>query len=333
MSNDSNHTSFSRREMFGAVGKAVTAAAMTPVLRTAIPAHGRRRGAAERGCRSRSRDHPARQDVPARMGGIWRSASSRTAPWTAGRRTGAASSERTRADRRVEQGIRTGRGEVRGSQGAHHHRHLLGSGRVRSEADRRQRPDQELFDPERLGGNAAARQAARSRLHQELQDQQQVLECPRQGADRQLDSALHRHHQPQRCDARPGRHRQLHRSRQETARRTGGLSQRLRLLQRLGAPDRRGHEHRAHDRSAGRSRHHQGAREVPRHAGRLDSQDPRRAGTRWISADRVHAESRRRPRRRSSRAASSSTGIRRTAAITKATPPATSWNRPSITTR
>ena len=77
----------------------------------------------------------------------------------------------------------------------------------------------------------------------------------------------------------------------------GGLSQGLRVLERLGAPDGGSHEHRADDRSAGRSRDHQGPREVPRHAGRLDSQDPGGAGARRISADRLHAESRRRPRR------------------------------------
>src|SRR5216110_3152557 len=36
MSSDSTKTNLSRRDMFGAVGKAVTAAAMTPLIQTAI---------------------------------------------------------------------------------------------------------------------------------------------------------------------------------------------------------------------------------------------------------------------------------------------------------
>ena len=113
------------------------------------------------------------------------------------------------------------------------------------------------------------------------------------------------------------------------ARRAARRAQGLRVLQRLGAPDGGGDEHRADDRPAGRSGDHQGAREDARHAGRLDSQDPGRAGARRLSADRVHAAARGRARQRSI-PARSRTG--NGAAITKATPRATSWNRPSTTT-
>ena len=157
--------------------------------------------------------------------------------------------------------------------------------------------------------------------------------APRQGADRQLDSALHRPDQPHGSDAGPGRHRQLHQCRQGAARRAARLSQRLRLLQRLGAPDRGGDEHRADDRSAGRPRDPQGSREDARNPGELDSQYPRRTGTRRIPADRLHAVT---------GSTAQTAGLPpsshfqhwdpATAAITKATPPATSWNRPSTIT-
>ena len=91
-----------------------------------------------------------------------------------------------------------------------------------------------------------------------FQHRQPALERARQGADRQLDSALHRPDQPHRPHHRARRHRQLRRSRQSAPRRTARRSQRLRLLQRLGAPDRRGDEHRADDRSAGRPRRSSG---------------------------------------------------------------------------
>ncbi len=55
---------------------------------------------------------------------------------------------------------------------------------------------------DRLGRAAAAPAAARSRLHEELPDRQPALERPRQGADGQLDSPLHRRHQPHRRHAR-----------------------------------------------------------------------------------------------------------------------------------
>ncbi len=61
---------------------------------------------------------------------------------------------------------------------------------------------QSRFDAECPGRDSASGQAARRRLHEELQDQQPALERARQGADRQLDSALHRPDQPHRHRSR-----------------------------------------------------------------------------------------------------------------------------------
>ena len=99
---------------------------------------------------------------------------------------------------------------------------------------------------------AAPPQTTRSRLHQELQNLEPVLERPREGSDRQLDPALHRPDQSSGSDCRAGRDRQLHQRRQSAARRTPRVSQGLRVLECLGTSDRRGDEHRADGRSAGR---------------------------------------------------------------------------------
>ena len=206
--------------------------------------------------RSGPHHRAGQQDLSARMGRIWRGtrigASARSEPAPTGHlrrtnRTGGppTSSGRTRALRRLEQGIRTRYSHVRRSQGADHHRHLLRAGALCIKTDRDQRRDHAHFHRARLGGSAAARETARGRLHQELQNLKPVLECPREGADRQLDSALHRPDQPRRSDPRARRHRQLHQCRQSAARRAARVSQRLRLLQCLGPPDRGGDEHRA----------------------------------------------------------------------------------------
>src|SRR5262249_59329365 len=82
--------------------------------------------------------------------------------------------------------------------------------------------------------------------------------------------------------------RQLQRSRQEAAGREGGVSQRVRVLERVGASDGGGDEYRANDRSEGRCGDREGTCEVSRDAGQVDSDHPGRAGAGWLFADSVH---------------------------------------------
>ena len=131
------------------------------------------------------------------------------------------------------------------------------------------------------------------------------------------------------------RHRQLHRGGEGAARRAARRAQGLRVLERVGAPDRRGDEPRADGRSAGRQGDHRGAGEDEGHARGLDSEDPRGAASGRLPADGVHAARRRAPARGRPAGADpgSIAGRPRIARITKATSPATSSSRRSITTR
>ena len=283
---------------------------------------------AEGRCRHRPRDHPAGKDLPARMGRVRRSAAVEPESRTAGRRllrapTGPAPTAMWTKD--------SGPGEVKfadakalittatfSTPGAYVLRLTVDNGQSKR-----------FLHLERVGGDAAPGEAARCGLHEEFQNQQSAVERARQGPDGELDSALHRPDQPHRPDAGTRRDRQFRGSREGAARRTARRAQGICVLQRLGAPDRGGDEHRADDRPARRSGNHPGARENARHAGRLDSQDPGRAGAGRISANGIHAAPGRRARQRST-PARSSTG--NAAAITKDTPRATFWNRPSTTT-
>ena len=84
--------------------------------------------------------------------------------------------------------------------------------------------------------------------------------------------------------------------RQRLARRAARRAQGLCLLQRVGAPDRRGDVHRADGRSAGRPGDRSPRSRNEGHARRLDSEDPCRAGTRRLPAYRLHAARMRRAR-------------------------------------
>ena len=142
--------------------------------------------------------------------------------------------------------------------------------------------------------------------------------------------ALHRPDQPHRPHAGARRHRQLRRGRESPARRAARRTQGLRVLQRLGAPDRRGDEHRADDRPAGRSRDHRRRTQKMRATLEdwipkiLAAQEPDGYLQTAFTLPRVDARGKIEPE------PVQALGAR--AAITKATPPATSSNRPSITT-
>ena len=93
-----------------------------------------------------------------------------------------------------------------------------------------------------------------------------------------LDSALHRPDEPRAiCTQGPGGIDNFIEAGEGAARRAARRAQGLRVLERVGAPDRRGDEPRADGRSAGRHGDHRGAGEDARDARGLDPEDPRRA--------------------------------------------------------
>ncbi len=306
MKQDSKKTQLSRRALFGTVGKAAAASvAFSPMVKSAIVSVGeteRSYGcAARRQRRSGPHHRPGQQDLSARLGRIWR----------ASRNGASAGPTAAQVNYAGQAGQAAAAPPAAGPAPTAIWSKESGPGAV-TFADPKALTTTATFSalgpyalkltvtngesthsssPACFGGSAAARQATRSGLHQELQNLEPVLECPREGADRQLDSALHRPDQPRRSDPWAGRHRQLHQCRQSAARRAARVSQGLRLLQCLGPPDRGGDEHRADDRPAGRSRHHQGSREVPQDTGHLDPDYPGRAGTRWVLADCLHSGS------------------------------------------
>jgi hypothetical protein len=80
------------------------------------------------------------------------------------------------------------------------------AGRIPAPAHGRQRRSQCVFHPHGESGKSPARPTARCRLHPALPGGQPAVERPHQGADRQLDSPLHRHDQPHQPHRGPGRH-------------------------------------------------------------------------------------------------------------------------------
>ena len=111
-----------------------------------------------------------------------------------------------------------------------------------------------------------APRAALPRRHQAPLGHRPLLGVAHQGAHHVLDSALHRadrtHGHPPR--ARRRRHRQLRRGRQGPARRAARRAQGLRVLERVGAPDRRVDLPGADGGSTGRPGNHRGAEEAAR---------------------------------------------------------------------
>ncbi len=327
---DSKTARLTRRQMLGRTGKAaVGSAVMGPLIQSAILSCA---GAAETGLKGvagidRVTILPGKTYLRGWAGYGDPPPLEPESP-TAGRRL-SSGPRRTRAHSRVEQGFRPGRRQVRRRQSADHHRDLLHARRLCPAADRGQRADQGLLYAERVGGDAAAGQAARRGLHQELQDQQPALERARQGADGELDSALHR--QINRTDLKQG---------------PGGIDNFVEAGKAL-----RGEPHGAHKGYVFSNAWVHQTVEAMSIALMIDPQgDPeiiqahekmRATLEDWIpkilaaqepdgylqtafTLPRVDAARQYRPRTRSS------TG--NGAAITKATPPATSWNRPSITT-
>ena len=331
MSRDADKTNPSRREMFGALGRAVTTAAVAPLIQTrSSPAHGRRGSAAERSAgidrvavlpgKTYLRGWAGYGDPPRRAGPVGRRPRSRLRAAPAGPAVSTWSKE-------------SGPGEVTFADP----KALIttatfttpGAYVLKLTADNGQR---ERVHAQRLCGNASSGQAAGRRLHQELQDRQPVLERPRQGADRQLDSPLHRHHQPHRCDAGPGGidnfveagkklrgeppgyHKGYVFSNAWVHQTVEAMSIAL-MIDPQGDPE----IIKAHEKFRATLEDW-----IPKI---LAAQEPDGYLQTAFTLDRAGA-----PTAASSRAASSSIGTRATAAITKATPPATSWNRPSIIT-
>src|ERR1035438_2707770 len=130
------------------------------------------------------------------MGGIRRTAEAGSTPlWRDAAGARAAAETRSHTHRDLEQGVRPRAGRVRGPQVADYHRDLGQPGRLRTETHGHERADHHFIHSKRHGSTAAPRETTGRRLYQELQDQRWALEGEGEGADRELDSPLHRSEQ------------------------------------------------------------------------------------------------------------------------------------------